>query len=171
MADYEPAFEKMIANEGGYRLHDVRGDRGGQTYAGIARNFHPNWPGWQMIDNHQMDDPELTRRVRDFYKTQFWDRVRGDDLQQQRTAESLFDFAVNAGYRTATKLAQVVVDATPDGVLGPKTLGKLNAIDGEDFVIRYALAKVARYAEIVNRNRDQGKFLLGWINRTLKGVA
>ena len=45
MADFQPAFEKMIRNEGGYTLHNVASDRGGQTFAGIARNFHPNWPG------------------------------------------------------------------------------------------------------------------------------
>jgi hypothetical protein len=33
------------------------------------------------------------------------------------------------------------------------------------------LAKMARYAEICNKNRTQVKFLLGWLNRTLKGLA
>ena len=46
MGEFEQAFEKMIRNEGGYLLHKVSGDRGGQTYAGIARNFYPDWDGW-----------------------------------------------------------------------------------------------------------------------------
>ena len=41
MADFLPAFEQMIRDEGGYTLHTIPGDRGGQTYAGIARNFNP----------------------------------------------------------------------------------------------------------------------------------
>jgi hypothetical protein len=41
----------MIYNEGGFKLIDIAADRGGQTYAGIARNFHPNWPGWHCIDS------------------------------------------------------------------------------------------------------------------------
>ena len=45
MADFLPAYEAMIRNEGGYVLHDVPGDRGGQTYAGIARNMNLRWPG------------------------------------------------------------------------------------------------------------------------------
>lgn len=171
MADFEPAFEAMISNEGGYKLHHVAGDRGGQTYAGIARNFHDSWPGWRLIDDNHLDDIKLTELVRSFYKQHYWDKVKGDDIQHQRIAETLFDFAVNAGHRTAGKLAQVVVEATPDGIIGPKTLEKLNAAGEEDFVMRYALAKVARYAEIVNRDRGQGKFLLGWLNRTLKGVS
>lgn len=41
MADFNPAFEAMIKDEGGYVLHNVEGDRGGMTYAGIARNMNP----------------------------------------------------------------------------------------------------------------------------------
>ena len=33
------------------------------------------------------------------------------------------------------------------------------------------LTKVSRYAEICNRDRTQSKFLLGWINRTLKELT
>ena len=42
MADFAPAFEKMIHDEGGYQLTDIPGDRGGQTYAGIARKPNPD---------------------------------------------------------------------------------------------------------------------------------
>jgi len=171
MANYRPAFDRMIQNEGGYKLHDVPGDRGGQTYAGIARNFHAQWPGWRFIDNGQRDAVELSQLVEQFYREQFWLPIHGEEITGQGVAETLFDFAVNAGTRTAIKLAQIVINTTPDGAIGSETLGLLNSISDEDFKVRYVLAKIARYAEIVSRDRDQGKFLLGWINRTLKGVA
>lgn len=161
----------MIRNEGGYRLDTVPGDRGGQTYAGIARVFHPRWPGWAIIDRGDLQHPELTAMVRTFYRAQFWAPIQGDAIEKQAIAFSLFDFAVNAGVATAVKLAQMVVGVTPDGRLGPKTLAALNAQNAERFVLQYALAKITRYAQIVNRDRSQSKFLLGWINRTLKGVA
>lgn len=171
MADFDPAFERMIQNEGGYRLINIAEDRGGQTYAGIARNFHPAWPGWKIIDNNQMDNLELSALVRRFYKEQFWDRVGGDAIQQQIIAESIFDFAVNAGISTAAKLTQIVVGTVPDGRIGPVTLEQLNSMDASIFVLKYAVAKIARYAEICNKNREQSKFLLGWINRTMKGLV
>lgn len=171
MAEFEKAYEQMIINEGGYKLHNVSGDRGGQTYAGIARNFHPTWTGWSFIDNNQMENPELTERVREFYRNNFWNKIKGDEIKEQSIAETLFDFAVNAGTATAARLAQSVADTTPDGIVGSKTIEALNKFKGEDFIIRYALAKVARYANIVNRDRSQQKFLLGWINRTLKGLS
>lgn len=171
MAIFKPAYEKMIRNEGGYVNHKVTGDRGGQTYAGIARTFHGDWPGWDLIDRNEMDDPRLTELVFGFYKQKFWGRIKGDDIESQRIAETVFDFSVNAGHRTAIKLVQLVVDTTPDGLVGLKTLARLNAADEELFMSKYVIAKVARYAEIVQRDRSQIKFLLGWLNRTLGAIS
>lgn len=166
MADFLPAFEEMIRDEGGYVLHDVPGDRGGVTYAGIARNMHPDWPGWALVDA-KISVP--TSLVREFYKVRFWDDIKGDLIRKQKIASSIFNFYVNTG-RPAKTLAQLVVGATPDGLFGNITLAKLNDIDEEKFVMAYALAKIARYRDIVARNRTQLKFLMGWLNRTLAGV-
>ncbi|MFT7224373.1 MAG: lysozyme family protein [Cellvibrionaceae bacterium] len=171
MAEFRPAYEKMIRNEGGYVNHKVAGDRGGQTYAGIARTFHGDWKGWNLIDRDDMDNPELTELVIEFYKSKFWDKVKGDEIQNQRIAATIFDFSVNTGTRTASKLLQLVVGETPDGIIGPKTVAAVNQADEELFVAKYALAKVARYAEIVKRDRSQIKFLLGWLNRTLGEIS
>jgi lysozyme family protein len=171
MSHFDHAFERMILNEGGYRLTNITNDRGGQTYAGIARNFHPTWFGWQYIDNNDIGNLELSSLVREFYKDRFWDKVAGDSIKHPAIAESIFDFAVNAGTSTAVKLAQIVVGVMPDGRPGPVTLDKLNAMDEATFVLKYALAKVSRYAQICNKDRTQSKFLLGWINRTLKGLS
>ena len=167
MAAFEPAFERMIRDEGGYRLHAVPGDRGGMTYAGIARNMHPWWQGWPHIDRGATPPSQL---VRDFYRAQFWNDIRGDDIADDRAAGTIFNFYVNAG-RPAKVLAQIVLGVTPDGAFGPKTIAALNATDPDRFVLAYALAKVARYRDIVSRDRSQMKFLLGWLNRTLSDLA
>ena len=171
MAFFSTAFDKMIRNEGGFKLTHIEGDRGGQTYAGISRNAHPGWPGWKLIDAGDMANSELTHCVRDFYRSEFWNRISATTIFEQRIAETIFDFAVNAGCGTAVKLAQIVVGVVPDGGIGPRTLAALNGCDPELFALKYALAKVSRYAEICNRDRTQSKFLLGWINRTLKELT
>lgn len=168
MAEFLPAFERMIRNEGGYKLTNIPADKGGQTYAGIARNRWPAWPGWRDIDAGQI--PE-TEQVRQFYRQNFWQAVRGDTIVNQGIAESLFDFAVNAGVGVAIKLAQIVAGTTPDGALGPKTLAALNTLDGTTFKTAYALAKIARYRDIVTRDRSQMKFFLGWVSRALSGLS
>lgn len=172
MADFNSAFDRAILAEGGYKLHEVAGDRGGQTYAGIARNKNPRWPGWAYIDAGATPPVSL---VRDFYREGWWDPIQGDAITDERVAYTLYSFATNSSAygqpKTAVKLAQIVVGTAPDGVLGSKTLAALNAMDPELFVAKYALARIARYAEIVNRDRSQLKFLLGWTLRSLREAS
>ena len=168
MADFIPAYESMIVNEGGYRLVNVASDKGGLTYAGISRRANPDWQGWGLVDAGETPPAEMVRR---FYKSTYWDKVGGDQITSQRIAQTLFDFAVNAGVGTASKLAQIVVGVTPDGAIGPRSLQAINTADPDRFCLAYALAKIARYRDIVTKDRTQEKFLLGWLNRTLKGLA
>jgi lysozyme family protein len=169
MADFNPAFEKMLHDEGGMQLTDIPGDRGGQTYAGIARNANPQWVGWPLVDRKEFGG-SLTSLVRDFYRQNYWDRIRGDEIRDQQIAETIFNFGVNTGVGVAVKLAQVIVGAVPDGGIGPKTVELLNQCTPQNFMASYALAKIGRYAAICNKDRTQSKFLLGWINRTLQGL-
>jgi lysozyme family protein len=168
---FETAFSATMRREGGYKLHEVAGDTGGLTYAGIARNKNPQWPGWAHIDRGETPPTAL---VREFYFVGYWVPLRGDELKLP-IATDIYDFAVNSSAPrrpvVAVKLAQIVAGVEPDGVLGPKTVAALNTLDAEDFRKSYALAKLRRYAEIVNRNRTQSKFLLGWLNRTLEALA
>ncbi len=137
MSDFLQAYERMIVNEGGYVLHTVAGDKGGMTYAGIARNRWPQWAGWSVIDAGGEPQADL---VRGFYRVNFWMALRLEEVQSQDVARTLFDFGVNAGVGTAAKLAQVVVGTTPDGRIGPKSLAAINAADPALFLARYALA-------------------------------
>jgi lysozyme family protein len=169
VADFAKAFERALLAEGGYKLHNVAGDTGGLTYAGIARNKNPQWPGWPYIDRGDTPPAEL---VRAFYRTGWWTPIAGDDISSQDVAFTIYSFATNSSaYKrpaVAIKLAQLVVGVTPDGTVGPKTVAAINAMNPELFLAKYALARLSRYAAIVNKDRTQGKFLLGWVNRTLR---
>ena len=166
MTDFAPSFENMIRDEGGYQLTDIAGDAGGQTYAGIARKPNPSWQGWAYIDRKETPPSQM---VRDFYKAHFWDDIKGDQIASAKVADCIFNFYVNTG-KPAKTLAQIVVGATPDGSIGDTTIQMINAYDQDKFILMYTIAKITRYAEICNRNRDQSKFLLGWVNRALKGA-
>jgi lysozyme family protein len=167
MAQFEPAFSRMMQNEGGYKLTNIANDRGGMTYAGISRRSWPKWSGWLAVD---AGETPLTSDVRDFYKKEFWDKVNGDFIINNNIASSIFNFGVNTGTRIAVKLAQIVVGVEPDGDVGPKTLEALNNISEDVFIPTYTVAKIARYRDIVKRDRTQQKFLLGWLNRSLEGA-
>lgn len=163
---FEAAFSDTMRREGGYVLHNVPGDTGGQTYAGIARNKNPQWPGWAHVDRGAIPP---TAMVRDFYFSEYWLRM-GCDKMRADIAASVFDFGVNAGTGVAVRLAQLVAGVQPDGVAGPVTIEALNKLTVNAFHLGYFAAKMERYAGIVRRNRTQSKFLAGWLNRSLDAL-
>lgn len=169
MANFINALDKSILNEGGYILHEVKGDLGGQTYAGISRKYHPSWPGWRLID--AKEEEGLREAVKVFYWSKFWKKIQGDEMSSQECAELIFDFCVNAGCTVGIKLAQMVLRTHTDGIMGKMTLAALNDVDPEEFKTKYVIAMIMRYTEIVNRNAEQKKFLLGWLNRALRSVS
>ena len=177
MAEFESAFKKMLHHEGGY-VNDPD-DPGGETYKGVARKMHSRWSGWDLIDlaKQQAGFPknlernqELQELIKDFYKINFWDKVKGDDIGDQAVAESIFDFGVNAGTATSARLAQLVVEAKADGVIGPKSLEKINSFDPEHFLAAFALTKIARYVHIVKRRPSSRKYFYGWVRRTIGDI-
>ena len=164
MAEFEKFIEPLVEKEGGYRLVEVPGDRGGRTYAGISERSNPDWRGWALIER-KAPPPELVRAVQEQYRSDYWTPLQAEEIQSDDIVEAMFSCAVLSGPRTAVKLAQACLGETPDGIMGPETLKALNGCDRELFRARFALARINRYREICNRRRDQSQFLLGWLNR------
>jgi lysozyme family protein len=182
MADFDPCFEKVLGLEGGYKLHTVKGDRGGMTYAGISRVHHPTWPGWAMIDRGDFG-ASLSALVRDFFKEEYWDTIHGDIIGFQSVAYNLYVFGIKNGIKTSIRMCQKLIGAKVDGDFGPKTLRALTDFiqdqkDEKIFVLSFSLMKIFRdsgIAEHDSRRKDDVvgsnlKFLCGWINRTKAGL-
>lgn len=166
MSSFESAFQRLMREEG-IGLSDHKADKGGQTFAGISRKFHPKWEGWKYIDAGETPPTEL---VRAFYRATFWAPVRGDEIKSQLAAEVLFSQYVNMG-DNAIKLAQAVVGAIADGKVGPKTLGALNAMNEERFLDKLCIAMVARYYAIGMKDKTQRVWWPGWFGRALRIAA
>lgn len=161
MAQFEPAVEKVIANEGGDTVTDIAADRGGLTKFGISQNAFP----------HVQIETLTREQAKYIYKSNFWDKVRGDEIVDQSVAEAIFDTAVNMGVGAAIKLVQTTLGVKADGILGPVTIKAINQASVRDFRSSFTLTKIARYAQICNTDKSQRAFLLGWINRALRENA
>jgi lysozyme family protein len=159
--NWTKSCDLVIESEGGYKLTTIPGDLGGQTYAGIARVPNPHWEGWALIDKGDMPPKEM---VWAFYKTQVWDKVRGDELPVG-VDYMVYDFAVNAGISRAVKTLQQAVGAVADGALGPATLKAIEGYPAEELIKKYSEVKEAFYHGIVASKPEQVKFLKGWLNR------
>lgn len=174
MAEFTQAFQLMIANEGGYG--NDPDDPGGETYKGVARKIFSKWDGWTKVDILKRQsgfpanldkDPELQQNVADFYRVTFWDKINGDQITNQNVANSIFDFGVNAGSGTSGSLAQMVVGAKPDGVIGPDSISAINSFDPDYFLASFTVAKIARYVNIVKKRPTSRKYFYGWVIRAL----
>lgn len=170
MADFKEAFDKMLAHEGypGY-VHDPN-DHGGETLAGIARKFHPQWEGWGIVDAAKKEPnfpknlkPKVNLRqcVEHFYFANFW---RYNLIQNQQLANWIFDKAVNMGGRQAHKLLQRALDIPDDGLIGKQTLAACNSAPPD--IIEKCRAEAEKfYRSLVEKDSTQAKFLKGWLAR------
>lgn len=166
MSDFDRAYAQAIELEGGYKLTNHQADNGGMTYAGISRRSHPTWDGWAIVDVGQQVPTQV---VRNFYLGRFWLRFRCDQIADQDVAECVFLGAINA--EASVRLLQMVLGfsgSDVDGVIGPKTLEAINAAEPGTLIDRFTLAKIVRYVAIVERDKTQAKWFLGWVRRALK---
>lgn len=175
MADFKKAYAKTEKFEGGYANNP--NDRGGETYKGIARKFHPAWAGWKIIDAYKQSEHSskqlnavlqgnqtLNEMVEKFYQETFWNQIIGTSISNQWVADNIFDFAVNSGVSRAVRYAQRIVGAKEDGVMGSQTIKAINK-NVETFVAKYKKARLDFVRKTAQRDPTQQAFLHGWETR------
>jgi lysozyme family protein len=174
MADFDIALQNTLKNEGGYVFD--KSDPGGETYKGIARKMNGGWVGWKTIDlfkkqanfpaNLEINIP-LQNAVNAFYKLNYWDVIKGSNLNNQVVANSIFDFAVNTGVSISVSLAQNIVGASNDGIIGPAIIVSINKFNPDHFLASFTVAKISRYVAIIKNRPSSQKYFFGWVCRAL----
>lgn len=184
MANFETAYLVVKRNEGGWANNP--NDRGGETYKGIARNFHPRWSGWPIIDAYRKHakfeaalekDAILQKLVRAFYKENYWNALSLDYVAHQETATELFDTGVNMGTGVAGIFLQTALnvnnkngkeypDLKMDGKVGPVTIQTLNAHKRPMEILKLLnIQQGAKYIDICMANPSQEIFMTSWLSR------
>lgn len=188
MANFDQAIKKTMNHEGGWV--DDKEDRGGETYCGISRRFHPSWAGWNLIDAKRdrpdfptslTDEPAISLSVSQFYKDQFWNRFQGDNIADQAVAEELFDTGVNMGVGRAVNYLQQALnllnrnelawsDIVEDGQMGPRTMHALEACrihEDNSHVLLKIMNNLqgSHYIKQMRKFPTQEKYARGWFAR------
>lgn len=175
MASFSTAYKIVKAGEGYYAF--LAGDKGGQTYGGIARNFFPSWSGWKIVDDfvkkYYQNDPKKVPNntrihaadplVESFFRTQFWDANNMDLIKSQDVANILFDFQVNSGSRTANKKLQLLLGVPSDGIIGADTLNAINKVNPVNLHNQIKETRRVFYISLGQEN-----FIQGWLKRLAK---
>lgn len=196
MAHFETSYALVKEFEGSYS--NDKNDSGGETYSGIARNFFPKWAGWSIIDQYKKtlgnnpstlsrtltEIPRLQKLVQDWYRTEWWDRLGLESLEQS-LADEIFEQSVNLGKSGCGKKVQTICNAynykngqaifpdlTVDGAIGPKTLRALQLIISSGKAAAASLVHAlncmqgSHYLELAAKKPSQRVFTVGWMKRT-----
>ena len=151
----------------------------GLTFMGIYENSHPTLEIWESIRNvlcfndgdlekssvQAMNISGMRDRVKDFYKSSFWDRAKLDEIEGLAKCKQVLKFGVNIGMRTAIRDVQGIIKAYPDGLVGPETIQALNNFNQDDFVSIFIQKQIEYYDFLVKRNPRLDIFYKGWIYR------
>ena len=97
-------------------------------------------------------------------KLDYWDVVRADEIANQSVANIIVDFVFNSG-KSVIKRIQRIVNVTPDGIVGKKTLSAINNADQEELFYKLWNRRKKFYEDICKKNPNQKVFLRGWLNR------
>lgn len=179
MAKFDVALQHLFALEGGWVKHPA--DPGGETYRGISRRYHPDWPGWRHIDAQDRSPQQLDALAGDFYRGRYWG-VLGPAMDQvaDSLGSELLDQAVHTTPGRAVEHLQRALnalnrqgklwpDVSVDGRLGPGTAaaaakaeaeGRTKAVVGTMNVIQGAYL-----LERVEKTPTKEEFWLGWLRR------
>ncbi len=180
MADFHIGHSVTMGNEGGYANNPA--DRGGETWMGISRNNWRTWQGWAIVDrikaekpaslNHALaGDEELNKLVLEFYKNNFWDCLKLDDVECQHVGNNLYDAAVNNGTGAGAKFLQKAVNAFTndslkvDGSIGPKTIAAANSLDKKGLYDKINELRRQKYEAIIAKDSSQAQFKHSWFSR------
>ena len=153
----------------------------GWTFMGIYQGAHPDLDIWKAIRQKMQQyngDMKLVgsilynnalvrEMVQAFYKKEFWDKARLDDVNSQQMANEVFIAGVNMGMKKAVMLAQRLVGTTQDGVVGSKTIKAMNSFDDAVFDEMYDQLENEHYEAIIAANPSKRIFAKGWRNRAV----
>jgi len=157
---FDKAFDRLIGHEAGYSSYkrDPGNWTGGKvgvgvlkgTKYGIAANTYPN-----------LDIKNLTlEQAKQIYRKDWWDKLGADSLHSAIVFQ-LWDFAVNAGKSRAIKELQQVAGVPDDGIIGPKTIAAVKAMDVNDVLLKLNAERLKFYTSLGTWS-TYGK---GWTNR------
>lgn len=157
---FDEAFDRLIGHEGRFSedARDPGNWTGGRVGAGVLKgtNF-----GIAANTYPDLDIKALTLdQAKAIYRRDWWDKIGADTLDSAIVFQ-LWDFAINAGMETAKRLLQRVAGAAEDGVIGPRTLAAVKAMDKNDVLMRFNAARLRHYTSL-STWPTYGK---GWTNR------
>jgi lysozyme family protein len=157
--NFRDCLELVLKSEGGYIDHPK--DPGGRTNLGVTQRVWEEWIGHPATEKDMRElTPALVAPMYEmrYWRTSYCEKLpRGLDLL-------VFSMAVNAGAGRSVKLLQDAIGVVADGVIGPRTMAKINEANVEVLIDKFSEARTAYYKGL----KLFPVFGRGWVARTDK---
>ena len=152
----------ILSWEGGF-VNDPR-DSGGATNKGVTlATFRQVFGKSKTINDLKKITDDQWMAI---FKKYYWDKWKADDIKSKQIAYLLVDWVWCSGKYGITKVQQYL-KVDPDGLVGPKTIAALNALDP---VKAFKDIWNCRYNYLVSISKGKNQvFLKGWLRR-LNGI-
>lgn len=111
-------------------------------------------------------DEKLRGQVANYFRANYWDNIRLSEVHSQVVANEIFLMAVVSGTKTAARLAQELVGAKADGILGSITIKCLNNYNPDMFDKQYDDFEKRHFDTIIEKNPKLSVNKKGWYNRS-----
>jgi lysozyme family protein len=155
--NFRDCLELVLKHEGGYVDHPK--DPGGRTNLGVTQRVWEEWIGHE-VDEKAMRalTPALVAPMYEmkYWRTSYCEKLpRGLDLL-------VFSMAVNAGSGRSVKLLQDAIGVVADGIIGPRTMARINEANVETLIDKFSEARRQFYRGL----KTFPVFGKGWLSRT-----
>jgi lysozyme family protein len=157
--NFRDCLDLVLKHEGGFVNHPS--DPGGMTNLGVTKKVWEEWIGHPATEKDMRGlTPAIVAPMYEmrYWRTSYCEKLpRGLDLL-------VFSMAVNAGSGRSVKLLQDAIGVVADGVIGPRTMAKINEANVETLIDKFSEARTAYYKGL----KLFPVFGRGWLNRTDK---
>jgi len=177
--EFEEAFQLSVVKWEKFKLSNIPGDTGGETFAGITKKWFPEWPGWKLLlGKGGVEAATIKKFVQDFYQD-MWNKLRCDEMPGP-IARVVFDtrilqgphpagYVLQRGMNIANNKEEFWDDLVEDGWVGDKTIAAVKQVDGyltQRVVQAMVLARAAMIYDLIAERPENEKFF-GWVPRVL----
>ncbi len=166
MADFKQAITLVLRHEDAGLTGRITRDSGGVTRYGISQRAHP-----------EVAVAELTlAQAEEIYRTDYWQEIQGNQIEDEKVAAKLLDMAVNMGVHQAVVLCQRAINVIrrqeshfmpliDDGRAGAETVKAINGCDPQ--ILMRALRSFCAefYRQVAAVRPEEEKYLKGWLAR------
>ena len=191
MAEFNKIIPEILKSEGGYTLN--ANDAGNyQCRVGVAKwdndkkkyvcdngkNAHltgtnfgisaPTLAGWLGRPATDKEMKNLTQQqATEIYKKMFWDKIKGDEIQDQKKADILVDAYINQTGWVKSMLSDTL-NISKDHIKIPLSDDIIDKINKKsNFVNSFLKQRKEKYQKR-SEKPGQSQFLRGWLNRLKK---